>query len=79
MAIIKTTSKIYGIYFILKGIGAIIIGFLLVGAGIVLLIYSKDFKALILSLLGLIAIIGGMYLYKRGKAAKLGDAKRILY
>jgi xanthosine utilization system XapX-like protein len=72
-------TKWISINYYSKSIGSIIMGSLVLIAGIVLAIYTKNLSPLILSLVGLIAIIIGYVNWKRAKAISRGDTKRIFY
>jgi len=58
---LSTAYKVGGWNLRLKAIGSLVLGVLLLLGGIVLAIVTKSFNALILSLIGLIALLGGWF------------------
>ncbi len=70
--IFSTAYKFEGWNWRLKSISSLIIGIFFILAGIVLTIISKSFNALILSLIGLIVLLGSWFLWKRSKSLVKG-------
>ena len=68
MALKETAFKTAGVLGRVKAIGTIITGIVLIIIGIVLVIIGGSFAALIISLIGLIAVAGGWWMWKRYKA-----------
>ncbi len=68
MEIKETAYKASGYYGKFKAISGIIIGIILIVVGIILVITSGSFNALIVSLFGLLIIIYGIILWKRCKS-----------
>ncbi len=70
--VLSTAYKVGGWHLRFKAIGSLIMGILLILAGIVLAVFFKSWSALILPALGLVALLGGWLYWKRAKSLVKG-------